>query len=101
MNLPSRRNYIPAVDKGIPPPEPRPPRKKAEKKGSRWPAFLNTLDDGDSFLVPCHMSSNVRMIARRLGYDSMQEISDEPLKLMDGILGVRKFRACRIWIYKK
>lgn len=100
MSLPSRRDFIPKIDKGVPPPKERPPRKRAEKKPSRWFEFLRGLEDGDSFLIPCFMASNIRTVAKRLGYESLQEVSNEPLVLQSGYNYTREFRACRIWIYK-
>jgi hypothetical protein len=57
---------LPTIEKGIPCPPPRLDQRRGRKR-SPWPAFLRSLEIGDSFLIEYPAAANVKNIARNLG----------------------------------
>lgn len=58
---------LPPVDKGIPIPPAKIPRKKRVNPPSPWVAYLLSLQVGDSFKVPTYSTANIHNIAKKLG----------------------------------
>lgn len=59
---------LPIIEKGIPLPVKKPkPDQRRERKPSPWPAFLQALEVGDSFLIEYPAANTVKAHARSLG----------------------------------
>lgn len=57
---------LPTIEKGVPMPAKKPDQRR-ERRSSPWPAFLQALEVGDSFLVEYPAASTVKAHARSLG----------------------------------
>lgn len=58
---------LPTVEKGLPVPPAKRPRKQRVNPPSPWIAFLMGLEVGDSFRVPTFCTANIHGVAKRLG----------------------------------
>lgn len=96
---------LPPVEKGVPLPPAKRPRKQRVNPPSPWQAFLSSLEVGDSFRVPTFCAANIHVIAKKLGIgviikrDGTMNDPNDHWWIKHG--RIREFGASRVWIETK